>query len=357
LEKIEKKCLKREITETLTELANFSLFRLVVDSFELMTEKHESIFLKLQTEELCHLTFEVFGVFESYIDHNHKQKFWEEVLKELIENYFINIFIGENECLKEIKLLRNKIKEDIKIINGAFADKLEENLIKQNLRHLGLILEFMEIGVDMIALSCSSFLEFHGNSFEMKNLKHLIELRTDLSGEEKKEANITCKEVFENYKKNHKENNKVKNKYFHKPKLSDKLNDMISHHNLKNKEKNHKENQLNIEEINNLMGDGNHDKQLKGRRGTIKNANFLTSVNENKHVSKKDLADYGVDVSESHIKEKNGDDSSINVKSKVITFFQQYLQKEEERNETIQINYANNEVILSGELKKCFYGM
>jgi hypothetical protein len=32
-------------------------------------------------------------------------------------------------------MLRNKIKEYVKIINSAFAQKLNENLIKENLKH------------------------------------------------------------------------------------------------------------------------------------------------------------------------------------------------------------------------------
>jgi hypothetical protein len=45
---------------------------------------------------------------------------------------------------------------------------------------------------------------FFGNSFEINNVKPLKSLRTDLSIVERKEANATCKEVFDNFKKKQK---------------------------------------------------------------------------------------------------------------------------------------------------------
>lgn len=204
-EEIEEKLQKKELLKSTNIICNFAIFRFVVDLYNLILEKFESTFLKLDTNSILEISNEIFSRFGNYMDEKIKTRVWKEIAKSTIENYLVSLFISQEDeedtsGKLDIKNLRKKIKADKILMKNSFDEKIGEENTEEILKNLTCLLEFLESSADMISLSCHSLIESTGKSFNIDIAEILINLRNDFDAEEKKSALESCKEVIDNFK-------------------------------------------------------------------------------------------------------------------------------------------------------------
>jgi len=277
-------------------------------------EKFEYQFLNLETKSIIELCDEVYSEFEVHMNQKINQKTWKEVLRNSISNYILSLFLMDDKNIKTIEKLRNKLREDNKFFSTFYVKKIGEVAAQDILKNLDYFLEFLESSSDMISLPCQSLREFNGDSFTIDNVRDLIELRCDFDPKEKLEAIETCMQVLKNFKEEKKD------------KLTNPLFDFVKQKiNCKIKRASYSLSDKNLEAI---------DDDLK-------------LVNQGKRLSKKELIDFGIDISDSEDEEPQIVDNEN--KNKIENFF---VPK--------QKNYIKNseiEVIFSGEMKKKSHNM
>jgi hypothetical protein len=104
-----------------------------------------------------------------------------------------------NKKVKKIDELVNKLKNDKEQFILSYQRPLGEYLTRETLKILDDFMDFLEVSPEMISISCSKLREFNGPSFTVATAKALINLRCDLSKDEKNEAISTCKQILDNF--------------------------------------------------------------------------------------------------------------------------------------------------------------
>ena len=93
----------------------------------------------------------------------------------------------------------SKIKRDYELIEEHFSDFLTNRAMKTGLEVLDDIISFFEASVDFIAVSCEKLRKTHGSFFKLPFVKALLNLRNDLSADERNRAFQNCKEVLQSF--------------------------------------------------------------------------------------------------------------------------------------------------------------
>ena len=93
----------------------------------------------------------------------------------------------------------SKIKRDYELIEEHFSDFLTNRAMKTGLEVLDDIISFFEASVDFIAVSCEKLRKTHGCFFKLPFVKALLNLRNDLSADERNRAFQNCKEVLQSF--------------------------------------------------------------------------------------------------------------------------------------------------------------
>jgi len=190
---------KKKIMLVIKMLSNYAIYRYVNESAVSIIKCFDDQFLHIDLSKVLKETNILFEYHETKMFDQTKNKLWIEVLRTCCI-YYISRLINIKKKPKTMNEITSKMKADIKFLNEVFVDKLGENTIKENTKTLDKFLEFLETPPDMISLACYSLREYSGPSFNIEMARSLIELRVDLSGEDKKYSIKTCKEVIDNYK-------------------------------------------------------------------------------------------------------------------------------------------------------------
>jgi hypothetical protein len=131
-----------------------------------------------------------------------QKKCWNEVLKSTLYQYIKSLLTTASKKVKKVEELTSKLRYDKETLIGAYQKLLGEYLTRETLKILDDFLEFLDVSPMMISVSCTKLREFNGPSFSVATAKALINLRCDLSKDEKNEAINSCKEVLESFSKN-----------------------------------------------------------------------------------------------------------------------------------------------------------
>jgi len=92
-----------------------------------------------------------------------------------------------------------KIREDYDRIQHRFSEFMTKRLMKSGIEVLGDLLSFFESSPAFISVACEKLRKQHGPNFKMTTVKAILNLRTDISKEERAEALKICKEVLDSY--------------------------------------------------------------------------------------------------------------------------------------------------------------
>lgn len=190
---------QREISRQLRMISSNAITRFVNELSEAFVSEFEENFMVLDISYILEITFTTFGKFIKLMHHSIQRKTWGEVVKYILFEYIKSLLTTASKKIKKIDDLTKKIKNDEEELFEAFKDVAGENLTKETLKILDDFLNFLDVSPDMISLSCSKIREFNGPQFTISTVKALINLRCDLTKEEKTEAINSCKIILDNY--------------------------------------------------------------------------------------------------------------------------------------------------------------
>lgn len=255
---------KKKLISVIGMLTNYAIFRFVNENSETIINSFNENFVNVDLKAVLIEVNVVFEKYEQFMFFETKKKLWIEILRTCCFYYLKRLVYGNSRKPKTIDVLTSKIKTDLKFLFEAFLNKLGEYTIKENLKNLEKILEFLETPIDMISLSCYSLREFIGPTFSLDMVKSLIDLRVDWPSSDKKSAIVTCKQVLDNYKADESEAKK---------------NPLLEYILLERKNMakriSHSDSLESVEEI-----EKNERKIDNIRRGTLNISDFLCQINE-----------------------------------------------------------------------------
>jgi len=93
-----------------------------------------------------------------------------------------------------------KIREDYDLIQNRYREFMTKRLMKSGIEVLGDLISFFESSPPFIGVACEKLRKQHGPNFSITTVKALLNLRTDITKEEKSAAMEICKSVIESYK-------------------------------------------------------------------------------------------------------------------------------------------------------------
>lgn len=198
-EEVDEAASRREIISLVMLTSMNAIVRFVTDLSEELLIKFQENFMTLDISNVLEITFTTYGKFIRYMQHSIQKKTWAEIVKSIVFNYIKSLLTTAGKKIKKIEDLTSKIRNDKSEILDAFKEVAGENLTQETLKILDDFINFLEISPDMISLSCSKIREFNGPQFSISTVKALINLRCDLSKEEKNDAINSCKIVLDNF--------------------------------------------------------------------------------------------------------------------------------------------------------------
>ena len=158
-------------------------------------------FINVNLESVMQVTVDIFGGFIKCMNMAGQKRLWVEILKAIIFLYIKSLLTTAHRKVKKHNQLTDKIKNDINLLLSNFEESIGRNTAEINLKILYDFLEFLDVSVMTISMSCSKLREFNGPAFTLTTAKSLINLRVDFTSEEKKEAIETCKDILEHLSK------------------------------------------------------------------------------------------------------------------------------------------------------------
>jgi len=160
-----------------------------------------SSYIDVNLENVMQVAVDTYGVFIKAMNMTGQKRLWIEILKAIIFLYIKSLLTTAHRKVKKINDLTDKLKNDINFLLTNFEQSIGKNTAEINLKILYDFLEFLDVSVMTISMSCSKLREFNGPAFTLQTAKSLINLRVDFSSEEKKEAIESCKDILEHLNK------------------------------------------------------------------------------------------------------------------------------------------------------------
>jgi hypothetical protein len=105
-----------------------------------------------------------------------------------------------------------KIKEDYSKIEQRFEEFMTKRSMKNGIEVLDDLVSFFESSPAFISVACEKMRRTHGPNFKISTVKAILNLRTDLSKEDRALALKVCEEILDEFKKNPQYDNLVKGK-------------------------------------------------------------------------------------------------------------------------------------------------
>jgi len=96
--------------------------------------------------------------------------------------------------VKEISVLSERLANDRDVFEGTF--KVGASVMEACLKVINDILDFFDTSPAIIPMSILEFRRTNGSGFNMTTVKALLNLRVDLTSNERSEALTGCKEVY-----------------------------------------------------------------------------------------------------------------------------------------------------------------
>lgn len=156
-----------------------------------------SNYFEIDIEKVVEEISQNLEAFVQFMHFSTQKKYWTEVLKATVYSYTKNVL---NASMKKetIEDLRNKLEKDRQTFIESFVT-LGKNQLEEETRIIEILREFLSSNIDMISFSCSNIKQKSSKNFNIKTAKMLINLRSDWSSSEKKEAIECCKEVLDKF--------------------------------------------------------------------------------------------------------------------------------------------------------------
>lgn len=190
-----------EISKVLNLVMNNAIFRLVNEQSHIVSKEFQINFMQIDLGNAMGNILTHFAKYDKHLNLSSKRRFFSEVFKILMINYLKSLLTTAHKKVKKIDELVRKLKDDYSLLLDDFSAILGENITIENLKSLNDFNNFLESSPDMIGIVCEKLREANGSSFTLSTVKALINLRCDLTKDERNEAIKDCKETLEKYDK------------------------------------------------------------------------------------------------------------------------------------------------------------
>ena len=195
----------KQINSSVNLMSQNALSRFVDElSGELAALYDKVNFMDVNVKSTLTMINDIYGQFNKHMNEMVVKKTWEEILKLKVFYYVKSLIANAHKKVKDVNDLINKLKEDKEVIIETFESVVGENLTEVNVKILNDIIDFLEAGPSLISSPCVTLREQMGVSFTLSTAKTLVNLRSDFSKDEKKEAIALCKDVLDEYVDNNK---------------------------------------------------------------------------------------------------------------------------------------------------------
>ena len=190
----------KKITNYINKLILNSITRFVYEHKDELSKIFENInYLDLNMMKVVVKTSEIFNEFKLIMITPIIKRCWNELLK-LTLCYYISLllFTGKKKE-KNTNEIKEKIKNDEKLLIETYNPVVGENLTKSTIEILNNIYDFFEVTQPLIVSSCLIIRQYIGPAFSPSAAKKLVSLRRDFSKKERKESKKQCEEALKNY--------------------------------------------------------------------------------------------------------------------------------------------------------------
>ena len=201
----------RQINSSVNLMSQNALIRFVDElSGELAALYDKVNFVDVNVKSTLTMINDIYGQYNKYMNDMVVKKTWEEILKLNVFYYVKSLIANAHKKAKDVNDLVTKIKEDKDVMKETFEDVVGDNLTEVNVKILNDIVDFLEAGPALITSPCLVLREQMGMTFTLSTAKTLVNLRSDFTKDEKKEAIALCKDVLDEYVDNNNNNSKGK---------------------------------------------------------------------------------------------------------------------------------------------------
>ena len=159
--------------------------------------------MKLNISEVLAQIFDDFSVFTTIFHKKYSRKMWKLCLERSVLLYIQTLISqAKNIKYKKIEQLLDKLNKDKEAISEGFKDSVDASHIKEQIKVIDDLQQFLEASPTLVPIVTLTLKEIHGTGFNLKVVKVLLNLRVDMSWNEKRVAVNECKKVLKKFEGN-----------------------------------------------------------------------------------------------------------------------------------------------------------
>ena len=191
----------RKITSYINKLTLNSIIRFVYDQKDELAKIFDNInFFDLDMIKVVFQTSQIFNEYRLTMTTPIVKRCWNEILKLTLCYYISSLLFTAKKRNKNINEIKEKIKNDKKLLVETYEPIVGENLTKATIKILEDIYNFFEVSQTLISSSCLAIRLYIGPAFSISAAKKLVSLRSDFSKKEKEDSKRECEEALKSYK-------------------------------------------------------------------------------------------------------------------------------------------------------------
>jgi len=151
-------------------------------------------------EEILNESLTSFQDFTDKMSYKVQRQAWTFFLEKTVICY-IQCMLNSSLKIKQgsSEKVVDKIREDYEKIQDRFKEYMTFRLMRSGIEVLGDLLSFFESSPAFISVATEKLRKQHGPNFKLQTVKAIMNLRSDLSKEERAEALKICKDVLDQY--------------------------------------------------------------------------------------------------------------------------------------------------------------
>ena len=157
-------------------------------------------FMDMNLDDILNKSIAIYEEIADKMNISASREAWKWFMKKSMAAY-IQILLNSSSKIKEKKSDEavQKIQKDYSIFERSFEEFMSKKTMRPSLEVIGDVKNFFESSPDFLGVSIEKMRNLHGPSFNFSTVKALLNLRTDLSKQEKISILGECKEILANF--------------------------------------------------------------------------------------------------------------------------------------------------------------
>ena len=136
-------------------------------------------------EDVMNSSMRIFETYTSHMTKTCQKEIWKHFLEQTVINYIQCLLNSTPNIKSQSGEAINKLNEDFSTISSEFEEYMNSKAIKRGIEVLEDLKNFFESSVDFLPISIDKMRRIHGPSFNLRTVKALLNLRSDLTKSEK----------------------------------------------------------------------------------------------------------------------------------------------------------------------------